>query len=84
MFLEQGVVVVLWWRDFLSLSSALQVKHFLVVKLRECEAALLATARERDDLEETLRQLGSSLQEKEAEREEALQALQAHSQQQQV
>ncbi|PHJ20374.1 hypothetical protein CSUI_005792, partial [Cystoisospora suis] len=66
------------------LSNVQQVKHFLVVKLRECEAALLATARERDDLEESLRQLGSSLQEKEAQREETLQALQARSRQQET
>ncbi|KEP66922.1 UNVERIFIED_CONTAM: hypothetical protein HHA_271990 [Hammondia hammondi] len=66
------------------LKNVQRVKNFLVVKLRECEAALLATARERNDLEESLQQLGRSLQEKEDQREEVVHLLQRENEQQKV
>ncbi|EPR64649.1 hypothetical protein TGDOM2_271990 [Toxoplasma gondii GAB2-2007-GAL-DOM2] len=66
------------------LKNVQRVKNFLVVKLRECEAALLATARERNDLEESLRQLGHSLQEKEDQREEVVRLLRRENEQQKV
>ena len=43
------------------------VKTFLVDKLRECETALLTTAQERDDLEATLQQIQSGIQDSVAE-----------------
>ncbi|CDJ52960.1 hypothetical protein, conserved [Eimeria brunetti] len=44
------------------LANLQQVKAFLVSKLRECETALLTTAQERDDLEATLQQIQSGIQ----------------------
>ncbi|OEH77367.1 uncharacterized protein LOC34619672 [Cyclospora cayetanensis] len=54
-----------------------QVKSFLVRKLRECETALLTTAQERDDLESTLQQIQSGIQDSVAEKHRRVQSYQA-------